>query len=454
LQGLSRKEAAKKLGIAEGTLSSRLAAARKKLAERLTARGVSPMAAVAVGSVSTALHAATVAAATGKVPTGARVHALVREGMAMTLLTTLKVGAALAVLVVLLAVGGRRGDETAAAAPVPRDAPDPGLIWLKHAKSGKLVGCKPGGTKVKELDAGDAYLDLRHGLIWKYDPKAGTVTGIDLDGAKVKEVASPGHFLGFSDDGKKVMFAGTDGKPRNKPADEEQPGFRGCTLHFQNVNGKGDIVATGIPLSPHGWFHWLPDGKRIIKAEPMTMKSYVLHYLFDAETKKTTSLDDRKSSPHIDLKQTLCGVSPDGQWLLTRRIFSKNLELSKVPLWGGNPELLATRRPRPGNGAAVSRRAVRRLSRSRPAGFGQSSRQRTRGSRGRRPHRGGHGDRPPRGQRLDGRVVVVAGWEVPRLPVGIGRRRQIPTVVDRVRRAREGRKDGAHARRQAPRLRR
>ena len=40
LEGTSRKDAAKRLGIAEGTLSSRLAAARLALAERLRQRGV------------------------------------------------------------------------------------------------------------------------------------------------------------------------------------------------------------------------------------------------------------------------------------------------------------------------------------------------------------------------------------------------------------------------------
>src|SRR5262249_44036932 len=65
LEGLARKEAAQKLGIPEGTLSSRLAAARKILAARLARRGLPSVALAATVAVPPALAEAAVRSASG-----------------------------------------------------------------------------------------------------------------------------------------------------------------------------------------------------------------------------------------------------------------------------------------------------------------------------------------------------------------------------------------------------
>jgi RNA polymerase sigma factor (sigma-70 family) len=96
LQGLSRKEAAKQLRVSEGTLSSRLGRARKKLAAAFAERGVKLAVPAAVG-VSTVLAGSTVKAAcdpAGAVPAG--VVSLVQEALKAMTISKLKLGAVLA----------------------------------------------------------------------------------------------------------------------------------------------------------------------------------------------------------------------------------------------------------------------------------------------------------------------------------------------------------------------
>src|SRR5439155_3150833 len=76
LEGRTRKEAARRLGIPDGTLSNRLAAARKMLARRLARRGVTLavpvlLSASATARVSAALVDTTVRFAVEAAPAGA-----------------------------------------------------------------------------------------------------------------------------------------------------------------------------------------------------------------------------------------------------------------------------------------------------------------------------------------------------------------------------------------------
>src|SRR5262245_22543464 len=78
LEGQSRKDVARRLGIPEGTLSSRLATARQRLARRLTQRGVTLSGVtLSAGAVAVALTQSAAAAA----PCAALVGSTVRGGV-------------------------------------------------------------------------------------------------------------------------------------------------------------------------------------------------------------------------------------------------------------------------------------------------------------------------------------------------------------------------------------
>jgi RNA polymerase sigma factor (sigma-70 family) len=131
LEGVGRRDAAGRLGVPEGTISSRLATAHRMLEKRLKARGFATVAIAAVlgnqaFAVSDSLADAAVRAAVNGSPAG--VTHLAAEVTKMFLLTKLKVGAAvLAGVVLLLAAcvgfvqrGVAADDKAALKAPVPK----------------------------------------------------------------------------------------------------------------------------------------------------------------------------------------------------------------------------------------------------------------------------------------------------------------------------------------------
>jgi RNA polymerase sigma factor (sigma-70 family) len=130
LEGRSRKDAARQLGLAEGTLSSRLAHARKTLARRMAAHGAALTAAALAGllvegaraaCVPGALVVSTGRAAHGVVPAG--VAALVQGVIKAMLLTKLKSvgwGLLLAASLAAGAVALTYRPATAQPAPDPR----------------------------------------------------------------------------------------------------------------------------------------------------------------------------------------------------------------------------------------------------------------------------------------------------------------------------------------------
>jgi RNA polymerase sigma factor (sigma-70 family) len=127
LEGLPRREVACRLGVPEGTLSSRLVFARRRLAVRLRRLGVGlPAGALVFGlsesTVSAALVSSTVRGATllmaGEAAVATPAVALMKGALQTMFLQKLKVVAATAVVVLTLGVGGlayRAGGQTAPA---------------------------------------------------------------------------------------------------------------------------------------------------------------------------------------------------------------------------------------------------------------------------------------------------------------------------------------------------
>jgi RNA polymerase sigma factor (sigma-70 family) len=133
LQGEPRKEAARKLGCAEGTVASRLARGRELLARRLTRRGVTlPAGALAVvlsrtEAVPASLVCSTVQAAGGSA--AAVIVALAERTLKAMFLSRLKIGATLVLVVGLsvTAVAVRGSPEGPVPQGQPRAVKTPGL---------------------------------------------------------------------------------------------------------------------------------------------------------------------------------------------------------------------------------------------------------------------------------------------------------------------------------------
>src|SRR5205085_6589013 len=126
LEGRPRKAVAEALGVPEGTLSSRLAKARKLLADRLRRRGFAlPVGLVAAVAVPPGLAAAAVRVASldAVPPCVAALAAGVTRMMFATKLTAATLGMAVAVLGMVVVLAGSAGGRPVQAPPPASAAP-------------------------------------------------------------------------------------------------------------------------------------------------------------------------------------------------------------------------------------------------------------------------------------------------------------------------------------------
>ena len=156
LEGRPRKEAARKLGVPEGTLSSRLATGKRMLGRRLAPHGLAPSGCVLAAALARAtgvpppLLASTTKAASlfaaGKAATAvasARVAALAEGVMKTMLLTKLSVAVLAALAVVVIGAAAVACRVTAAPAVAPAEPAVP------QARNADKPADKPGGLTAR-----------------------------------------------------------------------------------------------------------------------------------------------------------------------------------------------------------------------------------------------------------------------------------------------------------------
>ena len=159
LRGLSRKQAASELGIPEGTLSSRLAVARRKLAALLSARGLAPAAVVALlapASVSAGLVESAVLAVRGTAgPVASAAASAVVKAMLFDQFKAVALAAGILLTVVcggFAMTGSGRGEQPApAAAPAPRLVDDPAAKLVEQLGAPEFADREAAQKQLREL---------------------------------------------------------------------------------------------------------------------------------------------------------------------------------------------------------------------------------------------------------------------------------------------------------------
>jgi RNA polymerase sigma factor (sigma-70 family) len=305
LQGQSRKEVAGRLGIPEGTLSSRLAHARKVIANRLRQRGIALSVAgltavltqAASGQAPVALAANVTAAATrGTIP--AHVTKLSHGVLRIMFLDKLKTTIPLAVLVAGLVA-------CAAIAAVPRSQPP---------EPPQILPTPPVILAAKRTDPPPAKTapekPIPEGRILVYNQ--GKRLFLTPDGKPDGEFPGPtdktnpfykARDFALSPDGKRVAFITYDVNPRDREGNNVR------YVLIRDLDGKD--TGTNLELKVHN-MAWTSDGKLLVvevESSKALRERKFTTWLVDVATKEKTRLDLPDSAHAFSM-------TPDGKAFL------------------------------------------------------------------------------------------------------------------------------------------
>jgi RNA polymerase sigma factor (sigma-70 family) len=276
LAGVTRSQAAKRLGIPEGTLSSRLAEARRRLARRLQSRGV----AASVGALAIPVPAATAGCAcdmatTSAVPSKAVIQ-LAEAIMRTTMLTTRKLVTGLALVVAVVGLGlGQEPSKT------------------------KAEGDKSQAPGAKADPVSHRLYATRDGRLYALDPEGGNEQRIPLSGPEAGMTAQP------SPDGRSLAHWRTiEGKePRS-------------TIVITDRHGKPIGESVSVPMSGgYRSFCWSPHGTQLHVSQSSAKASWVgvEHYTVDVKTREVKKLETLRGHLVTDW-------SRDGKYFLTTKV--------------------------------------------------------------------------------------------------------------------------------------
>jgi RNA polymerase sigma factor (sigma-70 family) len=285
LDGRSRKDAANRLGIPEGTLSSRLAKARQLLAERLRKRsitlGVSGLGwafgQLASAAVPPRLTTATTALVDGSVPIPQVVAALTQGVLRTMFLTKLKTAAIHALLLGMACFTAR-----AMLPEAPAQEPTKQPVTL--ARQDKPADNKTPQPAAKTSGPGTLLLVREEGLI-----------ALTPDGKEGEQLAPPKDVSGFSGgrlspDGTRAAFVVNTGKSRG-PLDKLDDPWP-MQVIIQKLGEKKPSRTVDFPSHDQPIVCWSPDGKSLAVSTMTTRDPDVSfeNVLLDPETGKSEAL--------------------------------------------------------------------------------------------------------------------------------------------------------------------